>query len=149
MLVAQSKIGHTLCGQVAQSDVHVTILCVFVIHFKFCNYNALLISQCATHQNLGWVIQVTDSVLQYLDANGGSDMPTSPPTCPILETTEPPTVTDPVVTDPMVTDPMVTDPMATDPVVTDPVDGSSSTPHTSLPLFVSLIVMNTLALLFI
>ena len=136
-----------------------TTLRVFVIHFKFCNYNALLISQCATHQNLGWVIQVTDSVLQYLDANGGSDMPTSPPTCPILETTEPPTVTDPVVTDPvvtdpmvtdpMVTDPMVTDPMATDPVVTDPVDGSSSTPHTSLPLFVSLIVMNTLALLFI
>jgi hypothetical protein len=74
--------------------------------------------QCATHQNLGWVIRVTDSAVQFLDANSGSDMSTtivgvdSPPTCPILT------------------------------------DGSS-TLHTSLPLFISLILVNTLALLFV
>ena len=97
----------------------------------------IVISQCATHRNLGWKIMVTDSVVQYLDTNSGSDIPTtvigedSPPTCPILVTTQPPMMT--------------TQP----PMMTDPVDGSSYTLHTSLPLFISLILVNTLALLFI
>ena len=78
--------------------------------------------QCATHLNLGWKIRVTDSATQYVSTNSQDGMPTT-----TIGVDFPPPC----------------------PELVEDEEDAAFPLHTSLPLFVSLVLVNTLALLFI
>ena len=93
----------TLDGVLSFEPVHV--FTCYVVHLGMSNYvleciacSGVAVIQCATHRNLGWKIRVTDSVEEYVRDNRGPDTPTTCPPRAVEDSSPTPTAASPTLT---------------------------------------------------